>query len=144
MKSKPIFVDAPLPDNCPPSGAGHTSKTVFLRLVGPGKKTKADITEEDFASHAALGKQCSSARQLCSFKACSLLLRTISREAILGLVKLPNLRSKNAVAFTLIDESSGVIDVDSKTHANLWMYVGANLPAGVTNVVKIDDYKPPK
>jgi hypothetical protein len=111
-----------------------------MRLVGPNKSNPNDIGDLDFASHSALGLNCQNSKQLCSWKACSLIAPHITKEALVGLTKFPRLKNKTAVAYTTIDESSGVAFSDSVTHINLWVYASANLPSKVTRVVQLDAY----
>ncbi|MVT66877.1 hypothetical protein GPL21_17395 [Bradyrhizobium pachyrhizi] len=124
-----------LPPNCPPKDAGPLTPRLLLRLT-----SSSSFTDDDFKSHAALGKPCLGAK-LCEWSSCSMFLEGTSKAQLDDLRKYPNLRSKNVVAFVKIDSASGEGKVSTGRHVDFWMYRSFSPRDNIDSWVTVDDYK---
>jgi hypothetical protein len=111
-----------LPDQCPPSTAVDAAWTNVFRLTDD-----QPVTEESFASHAALGKGIpKSLANLCAWSSCSLTTEPAT------LKKLKKLRHKFAVK---LDIPAGAGRTLKKgIHIDFWRYANFDVLSAVVAV----------
>jgi hypothetical protein len=122
-----------LPTNCPPSGAGALGSQVVLRLI-----TGKTACDEDFKSHAALGKKCHGHASPCTAAACSVFAESTSQHGVTDLAKLPKLRDRRFVARLNVDASSGLAEMSSHgNHISIWMFKSFDPVKAVVSVAPL-------
>jgi hypothetical protein len=123
-----------LPPDCPPRGAGPLTPQLLLRLT-----TSKSAKNDDFKSHAALGKKCPSG-QLCEWSSCSMFLPSIDRSRLQELRRFPNLKAMKYVAIVSVDEKSRHAKVSRSKHVDFWMYKGFDPITSIASYASIDEY----
>lgn len=63
----------------------------------------------------------------------------LTRDELLGLLKMPALRKKTAVAYVNVNPQSGLTAIRGK-HVDLWMYASFDPVQNIAAVVGIDSY----
>lgn len=108
-----------LPPNCPPNGASNPAPQVVLRLV-----SRQAVSEEDFSSHAKLGKTPPSKVCPCRWASCSVFSTSSGEHRTKAHVKLPKLRGKRYVAEVQLTPTSGLVQYASSNsgHIDFWMF----------------------
>ncbi len=107
----------PLPPSCPPASAQDKELEGFIRLV------ENDVpVEQDFWSHAKLGRQRPPEVDECSWASCSL----ISQGKAITLLKNPRHANKKAISVHL-KKGHGVWLADKPNHVHFWRYSHVSL-----------------
>lgn len=102
----------PLPNQCPPESASDSEITEAWRLVSANPPT-----QDDFKSHAALGKTMPPGVDPCRWSSCSLIATGPAAKAL-----LPKIRArKTHIAKLSIPTGSGLY-VKQKSHIDFWMF----------------------
>lgn len=63
------------------------------------------------------------------------------RSILVGLLKFPRLKRKNAVAMVRVDDASGVARIDDTRHVAFWMYASFNPVGRTEQIVALNDYR---
>lgn len=126
-----------LPENCPPPHAAPLVTQRLMRLVGP-----QDVSELDFASHAALGITCTLEGRECEWASCSMFLPTLAVHQLRDLLKFKRLKSKTTVAYVEVDPSAGIAVVKPTRHVDMWFYDHFAPSGKVVSKVPVDEYVP--
>jgi hypothetical protein len=124
-----------LPSDCPPKGAGPLAAQELIRLA-----SSKQYCDDDFKSHAALGKPCQNGK-LCEWSSCSMFLPSVTKAQLDDLRKYPNLRTKKIVLYVKVDQQSGEGVISKAKHVDFWMYQSYNPIKHVTKWLAVDDYK---
>lgn len=114
-----------LPLECPPETAQRVSRMEVVRALQTGTPT-----QDDFRSHAALGKINKVGCSPCRWASCSVFVAPNKLE------KLPKIRKLVYFAHLEIDQTSGVVQFGNGGHIDLWMFSGFDPLAAVTKVVR--------
>lgn len=104
---------------CPPGSAVLPTLHRGYRLV-----KNIPATDDDFKSHAALGKIKPLDIDECSWSSCSL---SNSVDKLINLKGLPKIKDSKAILGINLDISSGPIETNDKGHINWWPYDSFNI-----------------
>lgn len=121
-----------LPESCPPSTATALNGT-FLRLV-----ETTTVSPNSFLSRTALGLTPLPGKE-CSCSACSLIVPSVTREALADLTKYPKLKKMTSVAILTVSPNDGVGEIGGK-HIDYWMYSTFDPVKNVSHVTEIVNY----
>jgi hypothetical protein len=102
--------------NCPPKDANQTSELLAYRLI-----PHFTAQENDFMSHAALGKPCPPHEDTCRWASCSFFINIDKCKAM---NKLPSLKRKyKHIAHVKLGPLSGMTKLDHQSsHLDVWMF----------------------
>jgi len=121
----------PLPENCPPLEAKESTPQKVWRLV-----RTTSPTQDDFRSHAFMGKPCPARICACMASSCSVFKLSPKKPPVFNLPKFKN----KFVATLDIGEGSGkIIENDSTGHIDLWIYKEFNPLLHIDSIVKNKD-----
>lgn len=126
-----------LPDSCPPAEAAPPPSSDVYRLVATDTPT-----EEDFYSHAKLGKKKKPSGVCeCRWASCSVYDASSPKgyAQVVNLTKIPALRDRKYVALVTVDEKSGetIKSANGSSHIDLWMYEDFDPVGAVGEITEI-------
>lgn len=121
-----------LPESCPPA---HAKPFVgrLIRLVGPDA-----LSAKDFDSRTKLGSVPFPGKE-CGCASCSMFLESISKDALLDMMKFPNLKKKTVVALVNVDANSGLTETRGQ-HVDLWMFAQYDPLLNIADTIEIENY----
>jgi hypothetical protein len=115
---------------CPPFGAVTPQDTVGYRLV-----MNIPVTNNDFKSHAALGKRKPRDVDDCSWLSCSLF---DSPAKLLNVKGLPKISGKwKGIVCVKLDSSAGPIKANTTGHIHWWPYTAFDIMQKCTVEVEL-------
>lgn len=118
----------PLPPGCPPPAATEQEIPKLIRFVRSNPPT-----EDDFRSHAALGKQCPKQVCPCRWASCSF-FDSIRKE----LLKLPRFRNFSHAAVIRVSTADGKVVAGAQGHYDVWAYTHWDILGAVYDVVDLN------